>query len=179
VLALANGGLDTINSIKQAAEFGLTRSTHIAALSMNLTDVHALGLEKAQGLVTTEAFYWDHDDQSREWSRRFFARQHAMPTQSQAGAYSAVLSFLKAVKAAGTLDPDAVAAKMRELPVDDAFTHGGHLRGDGRMVHDMYLVQVKSPAESKYDWDYYKILATVPGDQAFRPRAQGGCKLPD
>ena len=179
VLALANGGLDTINSIKQAAEFGLPQTERIAALALNITDVHSLGLDKAQGILVTEGFYWDHDDASRAWSRRFFERQHAMPAQSQAGVYSAVLQFLKAIKAAGTLDPDAIAAQERALPVEDAFTHGGRLRADGRMIHDMYLAQVKTPAQSKYPWDYYNILATVPGDQAFRPRAQGGCPLPD
>jgi branched-chain amino acid transport system substrate-binding protein len=179
VLALANGGIDTINSIKQAAEFGLTRSERIAALALNITDVHSLGLDKAQGIYVTEGFYWDRDEETRAWSKRFFERQHAMPAQSQAGGYSAVLTFLKAVKAAGTLDADAVAAKMHELPVNDMFAHNGRLRGDGRMVHDMYLAQVKTPAESKYAWDYYKILTTVPGEQAFRPRDQGGCALPD
>jgi branched-chain amino acid transport system substrate-binding protein len=178
VLALANGGVDTINSIKQAAEFGLSQRERTAALALNITDVHSLGLEKAQGILVTEGFYWDHDDATRVWSKRFFERQHAMPTQSQAGTYSAVLSFLKAIAAAGSLDPDAVAAKMHALPIDDAFAHGGRLRGDGRMVHDMYLAQVKTPAESKYAWDYYKILATIPGDLAFRPRALGGCPLP-
>jgi branched-chain amino acid transport system substrate-binding protein len=179
VLALANGGLDTINSIKQAAEFGIPKTMRVAALALNITDVHSLGLDKAQGSIVTEGFYWDHDDASRAWSRRFFERIHAMPTQGQAGGYSAVLSFLKAVQAAGSLDPDAIAAKMRALPVDDAFAHGGRVRGDGRMIHDMYLAQVKTPAESKYPWDYYSILATIPGDQAFRPRAMGGCPLPD
>jgi branched-chain amino acid transport system substrate-binding protein len=179
VLALANGGLDTINSIKQAAEFGIPKTMRVAALALNITDVHSLGLEKAQGSIVTEGFYWDHDDASRAWSRRFFERVHAMPTQGQAGGYSAVLSFLKAVQAAGGLDPDAIAAKMRALPVDDAFAHGGRVRGDGRMIHEMYLAQVKTPAESKYPWDYYSILATIPGDQAFRPRAAGGCPLPD
>jgi branched-chain amino acid transport system substrate-binding protein len=179
VLALANGGIDTINSIKQAAEFGLPRTMKIAALALNITDVNSLGLDKAQGILVTEGFYWDHDDEARAWSRRFFERQHAMPAQGQAGTYSAVLHFLKSVQAAGSLDPDAVAQKMRSLPVDDAFAHGGKLRGDGRMVHDMYLMQVKTPAESKYAWDYYNILATIPGDQAFRRRALGGCPLPD
>jgi branched-chain amino acid transport system substrate-binding protein len=177
VLALANGGIDLINSIKQAAEFGLTTQMRVAALALNITDVHALGLDKAAGILVTEGFYWDHDDASRAWSRRYFAVQHAMPAQSQAGAYSATLQFLKALRAAGSTDIDAVAAKMHELPVDDAFTQGGHLRADGRMVHDMYLMQVKTPADSKYPWDYYKTLATIPGDQAFRPLAAGGCPL--
>jgi branched-chain amino acid transport system substrate-binding protein len=179
VLALANGGVDTINSIKQAVEFGLTAKQRIAALALNITDVHSLGLAEAQGIFVTEGFYWDRDDESRAWSRRFFARQQAMPAQSQAGAYSAVLQFLKAIRAAGSIDPDAVAAQMHRLPVDDMFAHGGRVRGDGRMIHDMYLMQVKTPAESKYPWDYYTTLATVPGDQAFRPREAGGCPLPD
>jgi branched-chain amino acid transport system substrate-binding protein len=179
VLALANGGIDTINSIKQAAEFGLTTQMRVAALALNITDIHALGLEKAQGILVTEGFYWDRDDSSRAFSRRFFERQHAMPAQSQAGTYSAVLHFLQALKAAGSTEPEAVATQMRALPVEDAFAHGGKLRGDGRMVHDMFLMQVKTPAESKYPWDYYKVLATIPGDQAFRPRAGAGCPLPE
>jgi branched-chain amino acid transport system substrate-binding protein len=178
VLALANGGIDTINSIKQAAEFGLMAKMRVAALALNITDIHSLGLEKAQGILVTEGFYWDHDDASRAWGRRFFERQHAMPAQSQAGTYSVVLHFLQAIKAAGSTDPDAVAAKMRALPIDDAFAHDGHLRSDGRMVHDMFLMQVKTPSESKYPWDYYKVLATLPGDQAFRPQAAGGCPIP-
>ena len=176
VLALANGGVDLINSIKQAAEFGLTSSQRVVALALNITDVHSLGLDKAQGILVTEGFYWDHDDATRAWSKRFFAEQHAMPAQSQAGTYSAVLQFLKAVKAANTTDPDAVAAEMHKLPVDDMFAHGGHLRADGRMVHDMYLMQVKTPAESKYPWDYYKTLATVPRRRGVPPG--GGRRLP-
>jgi branched-chain amino acid transport system substrate-binding protein len=179
VLALANGGGDLINAIKQAAEFGITRKQMVAALALNITDVHALGLERAQGLLTTEGFYWDRDEQSRAFSRRFLALHGAMPTQSQAGQYSSVLHMLKAIAAAGATDPLTVAAMMRKMPVEDAFAHGGKLRGDGRMVHDMYLVQIKSPAESRYPWDYYTILATVPGEQAFRPRDVGGCPLLD
>ena len=179
VLALADGGADLINAIKQAAEFGITRTQKVAALALNITDIHALGLAQAQGLITTEAFYWDRDAAARAFSRRFLARHGAMPTQGQAGLYSAVLHMLKAMAAAGTDDPTAVAAMMRHLPVEDAFAHGGHVRGDGRMVHEMYLVQVKSPAESHEPWDYYRVLATVPGDTAFRPRAAGGCTLPE
>ena len=179
VLALANGGIDTINSIKQAAEFNLPATQRIVALALNITDVHALGLDKAQGILVTEGFYWDRDDAARAFSRRFFDRHGAMPAQSQAGTYSAVLQFLKAMRQAGTDDPDAIAARMHALPVDDAFAHDGHLRADGRMVHDMFLMQVKTPAESRYDWDYYKLLATVPGEQAFRSREAGGCPLAD
>ncbi len=179
VVALANGGADTINSIKQAAEFGLTKKQKVAALAMNIPDIHALGLEKAQATMVVEGFYWDRDDATRAWSRRFFERHHAMPAQSQAGDYSSVLHYLKAVAAAGTTDATAVANKMRAMPVEDMFAHGGIVRGDGRMLHDMYLMRVKTPAESKYPWDYYSIVETIPGAKAFRPRSAGGCPLPD
>ncbi len=178
VVALANGGADTINSLKQAAEFGLTRKQKVAALAMNIPDIKAIGLEKAQGALVVEAFYWDRDEATRAWSKRFFDRVGAMPAQGQAGDYSAVMHYLKAVKAAGTTDASAVADKMRALAVDDMFTHGGIVRGDGRMIHDMYLMRVKSPSESKYPWDYYTIAETVPGARAFRSREAGGCPLP-
>ncbi len=179
VIALANAGGDTINAVKQAKEFGLGQggNQHLAALLIFITDVNSIGLESAQGLVLTTGFYWDLNADTRAWSQRFFARRHAMPTMAQAGVYSAVLHYLKAVQAAGTKDPLTVAAKMREMPIHDFFAPNGHLRIDGRMVHDMYLVQVKSPAESKYPWDYYKVLQTIPADQAFRPLDQGNCPL--
>ncbi|MDE2167702.1 MAG: ABC transporter substrate-binding protein [Alphaproteobacteria bacterium] len=179
VIALANAGGDTINSIKQAKEFGIFKSgkQRLAALLIFISDVHSLGLEAAQGIVLTTGFYWDLNSQTRAWSKRFFAKRNAMPTMTQAGNYSAVMHYLKAVQAAGTKDPLKVAAKMREMPVNDFFAKNGHLRVDGRMVHDMYLVQVKSPKESKYPWDYYKVLRTIPGDQAFRPLNEGGCPL--
>ena len=176
IIGMANAGGDTINTIKQAAEFGIVKGGQkLAGLLVFISDVHSLGLNAAQGIVLTTGFYWDRDEETRKWSRRFFERRKAMPTMTHAGVYSSVSHYLKAVKAAGTKDPLKVAAKMRELPVQDFFAPNGKLREDGRMVHDMYLVQVKSPAESKYAWDYYKILKTIPGDQAFRPMADGGC----
>ncbi len=180
IVALANGGSDTINSIKQAAEFGLAeRGQKLAALAIYITDVHAIGLKGAQGLVLTTAFYWDRDDETRAWSRRFFARHGAMPTQAQAGVYSAVMHYLKAIAATGTDEARAVVTRMKAMPVDDFFARGGTIRADGRMVHDMYLAQVKKPDESHYAWDYYKILHTIPGDQAFRPLGESECPLVD
>ncbi len=180
IVALANGGSDTINSIKQAAEFGLAeRGQKLAALAIYITDVHAIGLKGAQGLVLTTAFYWDRDDETRAWSRRFFARHGAMPTQAQAGVYSAVMHYLKAIAATGTDEARAVVMRMKAIPVDDFFARGGTIRADGRMVHDMYLAQVKKPDESHYAWDYYKILHTIPGDQAFRPLGESECPLVD
>ncbi|MET0678827.1 MAG: ABC transporter substrate-binding protein [Bradyrhizobium sp.] len=177
VIGLANAGLDTTNSIKQAAEFGIVKGGQkLAGLLMTLAEVNGLGLEAAQGLVLTEGFYWDHDDKSRAFSERFFKRTGRMPSMIHAGTYSATLSYLKAVKAAGTKDSEAVAKKLKELPVDDAFAQGKVL-ANGRMVHDMYLFEVKSPAESKKPWDYYKLLATVPGDKAFFTAKESGCPL--
>jgi branched-chain amino acid transport system substrate-binding protein len=177
VIAFANAGSDTINSVKQAAEFGLTKDHVIVAPLVYISDIHSMGLPVAQGLTFVEGFYWDLNDDTRAWSTRFFERRRAMPTMTHAGVYSAVSHYLKAVKAAGTSDSQAVLAKMREMPVDDFFSRGGTIRKDGRMVHDMLLVQVKTPAESKYPWDYYKVLATIPGDQAFRPIGESECPL--
>ena len=177
VIGLANAGLDTTNSIKQAAEFGIVKGGQkLAGLLMTLSEVHGLGLEAAQGLVLTEGFYWDHDDKARAFSERFMKRTGRMPSMIHAGTYSATLSYLKAVKAAGSKDSDAVAAKLKELPVDDAFAQGKVL-ANGRMVHDMYLFEVKKPSESKKPWDYYKQLATVPGDKAFFSAKDSGCPL--
>ena len=177
VIGLANAGQDTTNSIKQAAEFGIVKQGQkLAGLLMTLAEVHGLGLEAAQGLVLTEGFYWDHDDKSRAFSERFFKRTGRMPSMIHAGTYSATLSYLKAVKAAGTKDTEAVARKLKELPVDDAFAKGKVLE-NGRMVHDMYLFEVKTPAESKKPWDYYKQLAVIPGDQAFPSAKDSGCPL--
>ncbi|NPU12116.1 ABC transporter substrate-binding protein [Bradyrhizobium sp. 83012] len=177
IIGLANAGLDTTNSIKQAAEFGIVKGGQkLAGLLMTLSEVHGLGLEAAQGLVLTEGFYWDHDDKTRAFSERFMKRTGRMPSMIHAGTYSATLSYLKAVKAAGTKDSDAVAAKLKELPVDDAFAQGKVL-ANGRMVHDMYLFEVKKPSESKKPWDYYKQLATVPGDKAFFSAKDSGCPL--
>ena len=178
IVGLANAGLDTTNSIKQAAEFGIVKSGQkLAGLLMTLAEVHGLGLEAAQGLVLTEGFYWDRDDRSRAFGERFFKRTGRMPSMIHAGTYSATLSYLKAVKAAGTKDSDAVARKLKELPVDDDFAQGGKVLENGRMVHDLYLFEVKKPSESKKPWDYYKQLAVVPGDKAFPAAKDSGCPL--
>jgi branched-chain amino acid transport system substrate-binding protein len=179
VIGIANAGSDAINTIKAVSEFGITKSgkQQIAALSLNLNDTAALGLEAAQGLLFTEAFYWDMNDETRAWSKRFFDRFKKMPTSTQAGDYSSTMHYLNAVKAAGTTDAKPVMAKMRELPVNDFFAKNGRVREDGRFIHDMYLMQVKTPAESKGPWDFYKLLETVPGDQAFRPLSESVCPL--
>ena len=178
IIGLANGGGDTINAIKQAGEFGIVAGgQNLAAIVMFISDVHSLGLKLAQGLIITEAYYWDLNDKTRAFGKRFMERVKRMPTMNQAATYSATLHYLKAVQAAGTRDTKTVMAKMRELPVKDAFTDNGVLREDGRMVHSMYLFQVKKPEESKAPWDYYKLLAEVPADQAFRPLKDGGCPL--
>ena len=178
IVGIVNGGSDMTNSIKQAAEFGIARGgQRLAAISAVITDVHAVGLADAQGLLLAESFYWDRTEESRQWSKRFFARRGAMPTQMQAGVYSAVMHYLKAVDALGSDEAKAVVAKMRDMPIHDFFADSGLLRADGRMVHDMYLVEVKKPEESHYPWDYYKILKTIPGEEAFRPMSEGGCPL--
>jgi branched-chain amino acid transport system substrate-binding protein len=178
VVALANAGGDAQTAIKQAAEFGLQKGGQkLLALLIQITDTHSLGLQTAQGMILTDGFYWDRDEDARKFSRRFLEQMHHMPTMIHAGVYSEVTHYLKAVQAAGTDEAKAVVAKMRALPIDDFFARNGTLREDGRMVHDMYLIQVKTPAESKSEWDVYKILATVPGDQAYRPLDQGGCPL--
>jgi branched-chain amino acid transport system substrate-binding protein len=177
VIGLANAGLDTTNSIKQAAEFGIVNGGQkLAGLLMTIAEVNGLGLQAAQGLVLTEGFYWDRDDRSRAFGERFMARTGRMPSMIHAGTYSATLQYLKAVKAAGTKDSDAVAKKLKELPVDDDFAQGKVLE-NGRMVHDLYLFEVKKPSESKKPWDYYKQLAVVPGDKAFPSAKDSGCPL--
>jgi branched-chain amino acid transport system substrate-binding protein len=177
IIGLANAGLDTTNSIKQAAEFGIVSGGQkLAGLLMTLSEVHGLGLQAAQGLVLTEGFYWDLNDKSRAFGERFMKRTSRMPSMIHAGTYSATLSYLKAVKAAGTKDPDAVAKKLKELPVDDSFAQG-KVQENGRMVHDLYLFEVKKPADSKKPFDYYKLLATVPGDKAFPSAKDSGCPL--
>jgi branched-chain amino acid transport system substrate-binding protein len=178
IIGLANAGQDTTNSIKQAAEFGLTsHGQKLAGLLVFITDVHALGLKTAQGLELTSAFYWDQNDATRAWSKRFFEQIHHMPTMSQAGVASSLKHYFEAVQAVGSKDPDKVMAKMREMPINDFMTHNGTLRIDGRVLRDLYLFEVKSPAESKGPWDYYKLLRTIPAAQAFRQLDQGGCKL--
>ncbi len=178
LVAFASSGADEVNAIKQATEFGLPQSgIKLAGLYLHITDIHAIGLETAQGLILTQGFYWDLNDETRAWSKRFYARHKAMPTMGQAGTYSAILHYLNAVKAAGTTDTEKVVAQMKATPVNDFFAKNGHIRADGRMVHDLYVLQVKAPGESKYPWDYLKLIRTIPGDEAFRPLAEGGCPL--
>jgi branched-chain amino acid transport system substrate-binding protein len=178
IVVLVNGGQDVINSIKQAAEFGIVAGgQRLATTLLTVAEVHGLGLQAAQGLVLTESYYWGLNDRTREFGERFFKRTGRMPNMVQAGMYSATLQYLKAVKAAGTKDADAVAKKLKELPVDDAFTAHGRVQANGRMVSDVYLFEVKKPSESKGDWDYYKLLATVPGDKAYPTAANSGCPL--
>ena len=178
VIGLANAGLDTSNAIKQAAEYGIVEGGQkLAALLFTLSEVHGLGLKVAQGLTLTEGWYWDLDDETRAFGRRYMARTGRMPNMIQAGTYSAVLSYLKAVKAAGTDDTDAVDAKLHALPVDDVFAHGGTVLANGRMVHDMYLFEVKKPAESKGEWDLYTLISTIPGKDAYATLAESGCPL--
>ena len=175
IVGLANAGGDTVNSIKSAAEFGITKKQNLAALLMLITDVDAVGLKTAQGLYLTEGWYWDMNAETRAWATKFEAVMKKKPNSNQASVYSATLHYLNAVKAAGTDDTAAVMKKMRETPINDMFAKGGKVREDGRMVHDMYLFQVKSPAESKAPWDYYKLKGTVKGDDAFQSLANSRC----
>ena len=178
VVGLANAGLDTQNAIKQAAEFGITAGGQkLAALLFTLAEVHGLGLETAQGLTLTESFYWDRNDASREWSNRYKERTGKMPNMIQAATYSGVLHYLNAIKAAGTDETEAVAAKMKETPVKDMFAENGKVLANGRMVSDVYLMEVKAPADSKGEWDYYTVKATIPGDQAYLAADKSGCPL--
>ncbi len=180
IIGLANAGGDTINSIKQAAEFGIVAGgQNLAGLLVFISDVHGLGLQAAQGLIFTESFYWDLNDSTRAWSKRFAERMGGrMPTMVQAGVYAAVTHYLKALDALGSdADGKAVVAKMKETPTDDPLFGKGTIRKDGRKLHPMYLFEVKKPAESKGPWDYYKLKATIPADKAFRPLAEGNCPL--
>ncbi|MBY5738061.1 ABC transporter substrate-binding protein [Rhizobium leguminosarum] len=178
VIGLANAGLDTANAIKQAAEFGITQGgQHLAALLFTLAEVHGLGLEAAQGLTLTEGYYWNRDDESRAFAKKFFARTGKMPNMIHAGTYSAVTQYLKAVQKAGTDETEAVAKQLHEMPVDDVFGRGGTVGANGRMIHDMYLLQVKKPSESKEPWDYFNVLATIPGKEAYIDPAKSGCDL--
>ncbi len=179
IIGLANAGADTTNAIKQGAEFGITRGgQNFAGLLVFITDVHALGLNTAQGLIVTTSFYWDLNDQTRAWSKRFFEKHKRMPTMVQAGVYSSVLHYLKAVeKLKADQDGAKVIAQMKAMPTDDPLFGKGRVRQDGRKIHPAYLVEVKKPAESKAPWDYYKIRTTIPADQAFRPEKEGGCPL--
>ncbi len=179
VIGLANAGTDTTNAIKQASEFGLTQGGQaLAGLLVFSSDVKSLGLQTAQGLVLTEAFYWDQTDATREFSKRFAARfDGKMPTSAQAGVYSSIMYYLKVVDALKSKDSDKVMARMRETPIDDPLFGHGVLRADGRVTHPMYLFEVKKPSESKGPWDIYKTLATIPSEEAFRPLSEGGCPL--
>ena len=178
VIGLANAGLDTQNAIKQAAEFGITQGGQkLAALLFSIAEVHGLGAEAAQGLTLTESFYWNRNPESAEFGKRFMERTGSMPNMVHAGTYSAVTQYLKAVQAAGTDETEAVAKKLHEMPVDDVFAQGGKVGANGRLIKDVYLMEVKPPADIKQDWDYYKVLATIPGDQAFLDPAKSGCPL--
>ncbi|UEM14995.1 ABC transporter substrate-binding protein [Bradyrhizobium barranii subsp. barranii] len=170
IIGIAAGPPNNMNEIKTGSEFGVFKGgQQMAALLALITDIHGLGLQAAQGLLLTTSFYWDMDDKTREWSKRYFAKMNKMPSMWQAGVYSSVMHYLNAIKETGTDDPLKVAAKMREKPIEDFFARNGHLRDDNLMVHDLWLVQVKTPEESKYPWDYYKILTTISGDKAFGP----------
>jgi branched-chain amino acid transport system substrate-binding protein len=177
VIGLANAGTDTTNSIKQAVEFGITPKQTLAALLMFIPDVHSLGLGTAQGMYLTEGFYWDLNDETRAWSERFLKKLKRMPATGQAGVYSATMHYLKAVRAADSDDAQQVMAQMKKTPVSDFFAKNGRIRDDGRMVHDMYLFQVKKPSESQGPWDYYKLIATIPADEAFQPLSASRCPL--
>lgn len=178
VIGLANGGTDTIGSIKQGREFGLGApgKPYFAGLTMFITDVHALGLESAQGLLLTTTFYWDRDESSRAWAKRFFAITGKMPTMVHAGVYSGVYHYLGAVKQSGSVDGTAVAKVMRALPVNDATVHDGSILPNGRVIQDVYLVRVKTPGQSRQPWDYYEVLSTITGKDAFMSEAESGCK---
>lgn len=177
IIGLANAGGDTINSIKQAAEFGITEKQQLAGLLMFITDVHSLGLKTTQNMYLTEGFYWDLNDDTRAWSKRFFEKHKRMPTMVQAGQYSSIMHYLKAVKAVNTDDTQKVMAQMKKTPINDFFAKNGTIRDDGRMVHDMYLLQVKKPAESKTPWDYYHVRALIPAAEAFQPLSASRCPL--
>ncbi|HEU4374497.1 MAG TPA: ABC transporter substrate-binding protein [Telluria sp.] len=177
ILGLANAGGDTINAIKAANEFGITKTMKLAGLLMFINDVHSLGLKLTQGMYLTTGWYWDQNAETRAWAKRYFAKMKKEPSMLQAADYSATMTYLKAVKALGTDDSDKVMAYLKKTPVNDMFAKGGVIRPDGRMVHDMYLMQVKTPAESKYPWDYYKVAATIPGAQAYATKAETKCSL--
>ncbi|VWC03360.1 ABC transporter substrate-binding protein [Burkholderia lata] len=176
ILGLANAGGDTINSIKAAKEFGITKTMKLAALLMFIDDVHSLGLETTQGLVLTDSWYWNRDAASRQWAQRYFGKMKKMPSSLQAADYSSVTTYLKAVQAAGTTDSDKVMAELKKIKINDFYAKG-YIRTDGSMIHDMYLMEVKKPAESKEPWDYYKVLATIPGEQAFTTKQETRCAL--
>ncbi|MBV7538259.1 ABC transporter substrate-binding protein [Duganella sp. sic0402] len=177
ILGLANAGGDAINSIKAANEFGITKKMKLAGLLIFINDVHSLGLNLTQGMYLTDGWYWDQNDDTRAWAKRYFAKMKKEPSMLQAADYSAAGNYLKAVKAVGADDSDKVMAYLKANKINDMFTKNGVIRPDGRMVHDMYLMEVKKPSESKYPWDYYKVLATIPGDQAYATKAETKCSL--
>jgi branched-chain amino acid transport system substrate-binding protein len=178
VVGLAGSGTVFVNAVKAAQEFGIQRNGQtLAGLLVWITDIKSLGLEVAQGLILTDAFYWDRDDETRAWSKRFSERMKRAPHMGDAGDYSSTMHYLRAIEAAGTDDAKAVMAKMREMPINDFFAKNGRIREDGRMVHDMYVYEVKKPSESKGEWDYYKLRAVIPGDEAFRSLKDSACPL--
>ena len=177
ILGLANSGGDTVNAIKAANEFGITKTMKLAGLLMFITDVHALGLNATKGMYLADAWYWDRTPETREWSKRYFQKMNKEPSSTQAADYSATMTYLKAVKAVGSTDGDKVMAKLKSTKINDMFATNGTIRADGRMVHDMFLMQVKDPSESKYPWDYYKLITVVPGDQAFATKSESKCSL--
>ncbi len=177
ILGLANAGGDTINSIKAANEFGITKTMKLAGLLMFINDIHSLGLNATQGMYLTDSWYWNKDADSRAWSRKFFEKMKRMPSSIQAADYSATTQYLKAVKAVGTDDTDKVLGQMKKTKINDVFAKDGYIRGDGRMVHDMYLMQVKTPAESTEPWDYYKVVQTFKGEEAWTTKAESKCAL--
>jgi len=178
IIGLANAGGDTINSIKQAAEFGIVQGgQRLAGLLLFVSDVHSLGLQTAQGLQMTESFYWDQDEQTRAWAKKFFDRTKKEPTMVQAGSYSATLHYLEAVKAANSLDGPTVVKELKSKPINDFDIRNGHIQDDGSLVHDMYLYEVKKPGDSKGEWDLYKTVATIPGDEAFKRPRGNECPL--
>ncbi|HJU99298.1 MAG TPA: ABC transporter substrate-binding protein, partial [Burkholderiaceae bacterium] len=177
ILGLANAGGDAINSIKAANEFGITKKMKLAGLLMFINDIHSLGLNLTQNMYLTDSWYWDMNPETRAWSKRYFDKMKKEPSSLQAADYSAVSNYLKAVKAAGTDDSDKVMARLKSTKISDMYTKAGEIRPDGRMVHDMYLMEVKKPSESKYPWDYYKVAAVVPGAQAYVTKAETKCSL--
>jgi len=177
IIGLANAGGDTINAVKAANEFGLTKNQSLAGLLLFITDIHSLGLKTAQGLMLTDAWYWDTNEETRKFSRRFFEKMKRMPTFDQAAVYSAVMTYLKAVKATGTDNSDKVMADLKKTKINDVFVKNGYIRQDGRMIKEMYLMQVKTPEESKYPWDYYKLKATIPAEEAYQPLSLSTCPM--
>ncbi len=178
IIGLANAGADTVNAINTASQFGVVQAgQQLAGLLVFLNDVHAMGLETTQGLLLTTGWYWDMDEEAREWSERYYERMNRMPTMVQAGIYSSTMHYLQAVEATGSDDTATVREYMMEQPINDFFARNGRLREDGRMIHDMYLAQVKSPADSTGEWDLYEILATIPAEEAYRPLSESQCDL--